>query len=206
MAFTGGSKTSTYSISGGYTGQDGLIGGSDVSYYKRYNLRANSEHKMYNGLITIGEHIGFVYKDSRGMGTGNIYNNNLRSAFSTSPLVPVYDADGNYYSTINSDWNPNDGNPYGTMMMNRYNQSKNTSVDANVYLQIEPIKNLKFKTVFAVNYGGSNYRSFSPIYKFTPQSGNGVTSVNQSHGNGTSLVWTNTLTYDSISNHIISVL
>ena len=207
LAFTGGSKASTYSISGGYTGQDGLVGGSDVSYYKRYNLRANSEHKMYNGLITIGEHIGFVYKDSRGMNTGSIWNNNLRGAFSTSPLVPVYDAAGNYYSTIDSDWNPNDGNPYGTMMMNRYNQSKNTSVDANVYLQIEPIKNLKFKTVFGLNYGGSNYRSYSPIYKFTPQSGNGVTSVNQSHGNGTSLVWTNTLTYDfDIKDHHISAL
>ena len=34
LSFTGGSKTSTYAISGGYTGQDGLIGGSDVSYYK----------------------------------------------------------------------------------------------------------------------------------------------------------------------------
>lgn len=32
LSFTGGSKTSTYAISGGYTGQDGLIGGSDVSY------------------------------------------------------------------------------------------------------------------------------------------------------------------------------
>lgn len=207
LAFTGGSKTSTYSISGGYTGQDGLIGGSDVSYYKRYNLRVNSEHKMWNGLVTIGEHVGFVYKDSRGMGTGNIYNNNLRSAFSTSPLVPVYDADGNYYSTVDSDWNRNDGNPYGTMMMNRYNQSKNTSVDANVYVQIEPIKNLKFKTVFGLNYGGSNYRSFTPIYKFTPQSGNGITKVNQSNGNGTSLVWTNTLTYDfNIKEHHISAL
>ena len=207
LAFTGGSKTSTYSISGGYTGQDGLIGGSDVSYYKRYNLRANSEHKMWNGLVTIGEHVGFVYKDSRGMGTGNIYNNNLRSAFSTSPLVPVYDADGNYYSTVDSDWNKNDGNPYGTMMMNRYNQSKNTSVDANVYVQIEPIKNLKFKTVFGLSYGGSNYRSFTPIYKFTPQSGNGITKVNQSNGNGTSLVWTNTLTYDfDIKDHHISAL
>ena len=207
LAFTGGSKTSTYSISGGYTGQDGLIGGSDVSYYKRYNLRANSEHKMWNGLVTIGEHVGFVYKDSRGMGTGNIYNNNLRSAFSTSPLVPVYDADGNYYSTVDSDWNKNDGNPYGTMMMNRFNQSKNTSVDANVYVQIEPIKNLKFKTVFGLNYGGSNYRSFTPIYKFTPQSGNGITKVNQSNGNGTSLVWTNTLTYDfNIKEHHISAL
>ena len=207
LAFTGGSKTSTYSISGGYTGQDGLIGGSDVSYYKRYNLRANSEHKMWNGLVTIGEHVGFVYKDSRGMGTGNIYNNNLRSAFSTSPLVPVYDANGNYYSTVDSDWNKNDGNPYGTMMMNRYNQSKNTSVDANVYVQIEPIKNLKFKTVFGLSYGGSNYRSFTPIYKFTPQSGNGITKVNQSNGNGTSLVWTNTLTYDfDIKDHHISAL
>ena len=207
LAFTGGSKTSTYSISGGYTGQDGLIGGSDVSYYKRYNLRANSEHKMWNGLVTIGEHVGFVYKDSRGMNTGNIYNNNLRGAFSTSPLVPVYDADGNYYSTVDSDWNKNDGNPYGTMMMNRYNQSKSTSVDANVYVQIEPIKNLKFKTVFGLNYGGSNYRSFTPIYKFTPQSGNGITKVNQSNGNGTSLVWTNTLTYDfDIKEHHISAL
>ena len=207
LAFTGGSKTSTYSISGGYTGQDGLIGGSDVSYYKRYNLRVNSEHKMWNGLVIIGEHVGFVYKDSRGMGTGNIYNNNLRSAFSTSPLVPVYDANGNYYSTVDSDWNKNDGNPYGTMMMNRYNQSKNTSVDANVYVQIEPIKNLKFKTVFGLSYGGSNYRSFTPIYKFTPQSGNGITKVNQSNGNGTSLVWTNTLTYDfDIKDHHISAL
>ena len=207
LAFTGGSKTSTYSISGGYTGQDGLIGGSDVSYYKRYNLRVNSEHKMWNGLVVIGEHVGFVYKDSRGMGTGNIYNNNLRSAFSTSPLVPVYDANGNYYSTVDSDWNKNDGNPYGTMMMNRYNQSKNTSVDANVYVQIEPIKNLKFKTVFGLSYGGSNYRSFTPIYKFTPQSGNGITKVNQSNGNGTSLVWTNTLTYDfDIKDHHISAL
>ena len=207
LAFTGGSKTSTYSISGGYTGQDGLIGGSDVSYYKRYNLRANSEHKMWNGLVTIGEHVGFVYKDSRGMSTGNIYNNNLRSAFSTSPLVPVYDANGNYYSTVDSDWNKNDGNPYGTMMMNRFNQSKNTSVDANVYVQIEPIKNLKFKTVFGLSYGGSNYRSFTPIYKFTPQSGNGITKVNQSNGNGTSLVWTNTLTYDfDVKDHHISAL
>ena len=61
LAFTGGSKTSTYSISGGYTGQDGLIGGSDVSYYKRYNLRVNSEHKMWNGIGNIWEDEGFVF-------------------------------------------------------------------------------------------------------------------------------------------------
>ena len=207
LAFTGGSKTSTYAISGGYTGQDGLIGGSDVSYYKRYNLRVNSEHKMFNGLVTIGEHVGFVYKDSRGMTTGDVWNNNLYAAFAASPLTPVYDADGNYNSTVNSDWNVNEGNPYGNMMMNRFNQTKATNLETNVYAQIEPIKNLKFKTVFGVNYGGSDYRSYTPIYQFTPQSSVAEPKVRQSHGNGISLVWTNTLSYNfTIKDHNLSAL
>jgi len=207
LAFTGGSKTSTYVISGGYTGQDGIIGGSDVSYYKRYNFRANSEHKMWDGLVTVGERVSFVWKDSRGMNTGNIWNNNLRSAFSTSPLVPVYDENGDYYSTVNSDWNVNDGNPYGTMMVNRYNQTKNGTLDANAYMQIEPIKNLKFKTVFGISYGTSEYRSYTPLYRFTPQTGNEVTKVNESNGHGMSMVWTNTLSYDfDIKDHSFNAL
>jgi len=196
LAFTGGSKTSTYVISGGYTQQDGIIGGSDVSYYKRYNFRANSEHKMFNNLITIGEHVSFVWKDSRGMNTGNIWNNNLHSAFTTSPVYPVYDENGDYFSTVGTDWNVNDGNPYGTMMMNRYNRSKNGTLDANTYIQIEPIKNLKFRSVFGISYGTSAYRSYTPVYKFTPQSGNAASKVSQSNGHGCSIVWTNTLQYD----------
>ena len=196
LSFAGGSKTSTYVISGGYTGQDGVIGGKDVSYYKRYNFRANSEHKMYDGLITVGEHVSFVWKDSRNMGTGNIYNNNLRSAFSASPIMPVYGPDGGYYDTTGSDWNVNDGNPYGTMMVNRYNRSRSGNLDANAYMQVEPIKNLKFKTVFAVGYGASDYRSYTPAYSFSPQSGQTEESVRQSNGHGLSMVWTNTLSYD----------
>ena len=196
LAFTGGSKTSTYVVSGGYTGQDGVIGGSDVSNYRRFNFRANSQHKMYNGLVTSGERVSFVWNTQRGMGTGNIWNNNLRSAFSSSPIHPVYDQNGDYASTVNSDWNVNDGNPYGNMMVNRFNQSKSGNLDANVYMQIEPIKNLKIKTVYGISYGTSDYRSFTPEYQFTPQSANTLTKVNQSNGNGLSMVWTNTAQYD----------
>ena len=196
LAFTGGSKTSTYVISGGYTGQDGVIGGSEVSNYRRFNFRANSEHKMYDGLITIGERVSFVWKTQRGMGTGNIWNNNLRGAFSSSPIHPVFDENGDYASTVNSDWNVNDGNPYGNMMVNRFNQNKGGTREANVDMQIEPIKNLKIKTVYGISYGTSEYRSFTPIYQFTPQSANTLTKVNQSNGHGLSMVWTNTAQYD----------
>lgn len=196
LAFTGGSKTSTYAISGGYTGQDGVIGGADVSKYRRFNFRVNSEHKMYDGLVTIGERVSFVWKDRRGMNTGNIWNNNLRSAFSASPVNPVYDANGDYASTVPSDWNVNDGNPYGNMMMNRFNQTKGGSLDANVYMEIEPIKNLKFKTVYGISYGTNDYRSYTPKYQFTPQSSVSEEKVSQNQGHGMSMVWTNTLQYD----------
>lgn len=196
LSVTGGSKTSTYVISGGYMGQDGVIGGSDVSYYKRYNFRVNSEHKLYDGIVTVGEHVGFAWKDSRGMGTGNIWNNNLRSAFSTSPLTPVYDMFGDYNGTVDSNWNVNDGNPYGNMMVNRFNRSQGGTLDANAYMIIEPIKGLKLKTVYGINYGTSEYRSYTPVYKFTPQSGNTSSQVSQSNGHGLSMTWTNTLQYD----------
>ena len=199
IAFTGGSKTSTYVISGGYTGQDGVIGGSDVSYYKRYNFRANSEHKMYDGLITVGEHVSFVWKDSRNMGTGNIYNNNLRSAFSASPIIPVYGPDGDYNNTAGSDWNVNDGNPYGNMMVNRFNRSKSGTLDANAYMQVEPLKNLKFKTVFGISYNASDYRSYTPSYAFSPQGGNTEDNVRQNNGHGMSMVWRAAMTSRRLS-------
>ena len=196
LSFAGGNKTSTYAISGGYIGQDGIIGGADVSNYKRINFRANSEHKMYNDKVIVGEHISYAWKNQRGMGTGNIWNNNLRSAFSTSPLTPVYDLFGNYNSTVNSDWNTSDGNPYGTMMVNQYNQTRGGTLDANAYVQVEPLKNLKFKSVFGISYNASEYRSYTPVYKFTPQSGNSDQKVTQSNGHGLSMTWTNTLAYD----------
>ncbi len=205
LSITGGGKVGNYAISLGYMGQEGVIGGSDVSNYDRYNFRVNSEAKLYDGFLTVGEHVGVVYKEQRGMGTGNIYNNNIRGAYVTSPLSPVYDSEGNYFSPASETWNNGDGNPLGTMMLNRYNLSKNLSVDANVYAQIEPIKNLKIKTVYGISYGGSEYRSFTPIYTSqdgyhgfasTDQSTYGSTKVNQSQGNGISQVWQNTASYD----------
>ncbi|MDY4174587.1 MAG: SusC/RagA family TonB-linked outer membrane protein, partial [Bacteroidales bacterium] len=206
LSITGGSKTSNYAISLGYMGQEGVIGGSQVSNYDRYNFRINSEAKLYDGFLTVGEHVGVVYKEQRGMGTGNIYNNNIRGAYVTSPLSPVYEeGSDNYYSPANQTWNNGDGNPLANMMLNRHNRTKNMSIDANVYAQIEPIKNLKIKTVYAIRYGGSEYRSFTPIYTSkdgvhgfasTDQSTYSDTKVNQSNGSGISQVWQNTASYD----------
>ena len=90
LGVQGGSTTSVYSMSVGYMSQEGIIGGSDVSNYDRYNFRINSEHKLYKNIITVGEHVSFIHKNYKNLNDeGNGYNGNrLYAALNASPLSP----------------------------------------------------------------------------------------------------------------------
>lgn len=174
LGINGGSATSNYSISLGYLSQEGIVGGKDVSNYERYNFRINTEHKLYKDVLKVGQHASFVYVKNTGIGVGNQYNNTLRGAFSTSPLSPVYSDNNKYDSpyndTTNSDWFNVDSNPYGVMMTNNNNLSDNQKWIADVYAEFQPIKNLKIKSVFGINYYASEYRSYTPLYRLDRKS------------------------------------
>lgn len=207
IGVTGGSANSTYAMSLGYINQEGIIGGKDASNYSRYNFRINSDHKLFDGLITVGEQASFIYQKSTGIGVGNQYNNGLRGAFYTSPLTPIYNAAGEFNSTVNSDWNKGDGNPYGSMMLNK-NANKGATFSANVYAQLEPIKNLRIRTVFGIVYGANEYRNFEPIYQFTStDTSHSYTKVAQNKTNSLGMTWTNTASYDwNIGEHAFNAL
>jgi len=196
VGVNGGNKDGNYSLSLGYFNQEGIVGGKDVSNYERYNGRLNSNWTLYNGILHVGEQIAFSYKKNKGISVGNAYNNTLRGAFNTSPLAPVYDADGNYNSTKSGDWYAYDGNPYGVMMVTSNNQTNNANLSANLYAELEPIHALKLKTVLGYTYSSSDYRSFSPIYHFSDYSQRTSNVVNQNKNDGYSLTWTNTISYD----------
>ena len=207
IGVTGGNSTSTYALSLGYLNQEGIAGGKDVSDYSRYNFRINSDHKLFNGILTVGEQASFVYVKSTGIGVGNQYNNTLRGAFGTSPLSPIYNNEGEFNNTSNSDWNNADGNPYGAMMVNTNNRSKNATFSGNVYAQLEPIKNLKIRTVFGAVYGSSEYRSYSPIYSFSIYNYSDHTSVSQNMNHSLGMTWTNTVSYDwNIKDHAFNAM
>ena len=214
LGITGGSETSTYAMSLGYMSQEGIVGGKDVSNYERYNFRINSEHKLFkdSDLLKVGEQVSFVYKMNNGISVGNQYNNTLRGAFGTSPLAPIY-SDNNIYDspyndTTNSDWYNADGNPYGSMMTNSNNENKDVTFSGNVYAELQPIKNLKFRTVFGAVYTTNEYRSFSPLYQFSIYSFNNTrTSAAQNMSHGLTMTWTNTATYDwTVGEHAFNAL
>ena len=212
IGLSGGSESSIYSMSLNYTGQEGVVGGSDVSNYERYGFRLNTEHKLYNDILKVGQHLNFSYIMKNGVQVGNQYSNTLRGAFGTSPLAPVFSDNNKYDSPYNdtssSQWYDGDGNPYGHMMTNSNNENDDQRLLADVYAELEPIENLTLKTVFGINYYAGEYRSYTPLYRFSVYSYNeDHTTVQQNMSKGHTLTWTNTATYNfEVGDHRFEVL
>ncbi|KIO52402.1 TonB-dependent receptor [Flavobacterium hibernum] len=202
---SGGSDTSVYSTSLSYLGQEGVVGGKDLSNYGRYNFRFNSEHKLYKDVVTIGQNLSFAYVDKNGIGVGNQYNNALRSAFQVSPLLPMYDKNGNYFDTTNSTepWIAGTANPYALMEYTNQNESNNQKLLGNVYLQIEPIKNLTFKTTLGLDYYVSEGHSYTPKYQLSIYANTAFDKVNQNMSKNKSITWDNLVSYkfNAAENH-----
>ena len=201
LNINGGSEASIYALSLNYTSQEGIVGGASVSNYERYGFRVNTEHNLYKNVLKVGEHMNFNYIKNTGVNVGNQYNNSLRGAFGTSPLSPVYSNnniyDSPYNDTSNSKWYNGDGNPYGSMMTNTNNASDNQKLMADIYAELQPIKNLKLKSTMGINYYASDYRSFSPLYQLSIYSYNKQhTTTSQNMSNGNTMTWTNTAAYD----------
>jgi TonB-linked SusC/RagA family outer membrane protein len=162
--------------------------------------------------MKVGEHMSFIYTKSNGIGVGDQYNNTLRTAFQTSPIVPIY-SDNNIYDspyndTSKSDWYTGDGNPYGAMMTENNNLTTSNGFAADAYAAISPIKGLTVKTDFAVNFSNSSYRSYTEKYQFSLYDYNtSATSVSQNMSHNLSMTSTTTASYDfNIQKHEISAL
>jgi len=191
----GSGGNSVYSTSLSYTGQAGIVGGKSLSNYERYNFRINSEHNLYGKIIKLGQHLSYTDQKNNGIGVGGIYGNTLRGAFGTSPFVPMYDSAGNFFDNSNSTWNNGEANPYALMALNNQNRNNNQRLFGDVYLVVEPIKGLRFRSSVGLNYATYEGRSFSPIYKLSIYAFNNNTSASQSMGRGRSIQFDNLLSY-----------
>lgn len=195
LGASGASDVSVYSLGMSYTGQEGVVGGKDLSNYQRYSFRINTEHNFYKDVIKIGQHLTYTDIKNNGVQVGNQYNNTLRGAFNTSPFVPVYDANGNFFDNSKSTWNNGEANPYAQMVYNNQNKSNSQRVLGDVYLIVQPIKGLTFRTSLGMDYSAGESHSFTPIYNLSIYAYSTTTKASQTMNKGKSLIWDNLLTY-----------
>lgn len=195
LGASGASDVSVFSTAFSYTSQEGIVGGKDLSNYERYSFRINSEHNFYKDILKIGQHLTYTDINNNGIGVGNQYNNALRGAFNTSPFVKMYDENGNFFDNSGSSWNNGEANPYAQMVYGNQNRRNNQRLLGDVYLTVEPIKNLKFRTSLGMDYNAAESRSFVPIYQLSIYAYNLTTRASQSMNKGKSLIWDNLLSY-----------
>lgn len=196
LGVQGGGGSSTYSTSLSYTGQEGIVGGKSNSNFERFVFRINSEHGLFKNVVKFGQHLTINYQKNNGIGVGGQYNNTLRAAYNTSPFVPMYDEQGNFFDNSNSTWNNGEANPYALMVYNNQNRNNNQRLFGDLYLLVEPVKGLKFRTSLGVNMGFNESRSYSPPYKLSIYSFNDFSWAAQSMGRSRSLQWDNLLSYN----------
>lgn len=205
VTVNGGSDRSKFSISVNYSDQEGILGGSNASNYRRYGGRVNSEHILLKGkdnsIITLGENISYWYHDSHDLAEGNGYSNVMQPAYTASPLVPAFREDGTptNFRQDGTGWNSMIfSNPYEGFLNGQYNslnKNRDFGVGATLYWIIEPIKNLRYRGQINTGYSASNWRSTSTPFSVSSTSANANYGLQQSAEQSSSMSVENTITY-----------
>ncbi|MFY0686410.1 MAG: TonB-dependent receptor [Cyclobacteriaceae bacterium] len=205
---TGGNDNTTFSMSFSYTDQEGIVGGKEQSYYERYNARLTLENKLFDDKLVIGNNATFSYSNKNGIRVGNQYDNSLRGAFNTSPLLPINNDYGRYFNTADTItdqngatyWNNTESSPYANMLLNNQNKQNNQKLFGNVYADFSPIDNLKFHSSFGYDLFNGEYRSYSPIYQLSVYAIRAKSSANQSMNRGSAIQYDNWAEYNLLQN------
>ena len=199
----GGNEISKFSMGVSNTSQEGIYGSPVQSKYNRTTVRLNSDHVLLKNksfdVVKFGETLNYNYSEKSGIAVGNQYLNDLSNMLRAMPIMPVTDAAGNYYANIGTgltSFEPLMSNPIADMVNQRgSNLSKNYNLNASANIQIQPIKNLIFKSQFGYKMSASSYRSFTPTYKLSTSDQNLVSKVTQNASSGWSYTLENTLNY-----------
>lgn len=202
---TGGTEMSKFSDGFSYTEQNGILGKPCASSYDRYTARINSDHVLLKGkdfdAIKIGENINFYYSEKSGLGQGSAYWNDLHNMMSGCPLLPMYNEAGELYSQADKTadgWGLDGaiGNPVMDMIASRgQTLNRNYGLNATVYLEVQPIKGLKYRGQYSYKMSSYSYRSLTTPYNASTQSTSTSYSVTQNAGLGHSIAMENTLSY-----------
>ncbi len=205
-----GNDKNKYYVSFGYYDQTGIVA-SPQSRWSRYSVRLNSTNKL-NNFVTIGTTLGYAKVAARTSSTNSEYGGVLSRAVNMDPITPLIETDPSVLSTPVYRNFPvvrnAEGQPYG---ISKYVSSEilnpvaATEVNqgsgwadkfvGNAFVEVEPIKGLKFRSSYGSDiafYGGDGFR---PIYYLNASNRSDATSYSRNQARGLYQVFSNTLSF-----------
>lgn len=147
LSISSNKEKSRTSLVAGVLQQKGVVRNTD---YQRYSLRLNSTYDI-SDKVTVGFNVApqMVYDNTPrtdgDRGTGILFN-----ALHTWPIMPIYEADGKTLTKFNR-FPASTGNIFAYANWVRsadelINETTTTNLLSNAFIEIEPVKGLKFKS------------------------------------------------------------
>ena len=160
LSITKGTENLRSAISFGYFNQQGTLLNNS---FQRFNMRANVEANL-NKSIIVGLNISPSFSiRNLAEAEGHFDQGLITQAYLNSPLPSVYQADGSFTPNITSPGIFNNANPVN-MLVNTKRLANNFRSLANVFLSVEIIPNLTFRTTFNADVMFDTQDNFIPSY------------------------------------------
>lgn len=175
LSVSGGTGKGSFSVSGNYTDQDGIVIGSG---FRRYNFHINADHELLSNL-RLGVNASFGKSTQRGLTTtvATNYNsspysagisNSLVYALMMPPVVSVYDADGgfNYHNPYEYAYfaiGGHSANPVSDLV-NSTSESINSYLLSNFSLEYKFLSHFTAKAALGLSREHVTQNYFSPSY------------------------------------------
>ncbi len=200
LNFSQGNEKSHSLFSLNYFDQEGIL---KYTNFNRITARLNTDYKLFDGKVIVGENLTVAFAKSVGTSTNSLLGNVVYDAFRMPSIAPVYDINGEFTGYPPSDVQ----NPLGNLYRNKDNEIKNVKIFGNVFAEIQLIEDLKFKTNFGINYSTSKGETFNPTYQ-EPNAHRAINDLSVEHLINFDWVWSNTLNYAKTFNdkHNLNVL
>lgn len=202
ISVSGGTEKGQYNLSANYFKQDGTV---IESYYKRYQVRANTSFNIRDWL-RVGENLTYAFTKDNGLSPNGAESSPYSWSYRASPWVPVYDIQGNFAGSKFSGTG-NFQSPVANQIRNKDNYYSNSRIFGNLWAEADIWDGLTFRTNFGLDYTNQYYyrmNKLNPEFSETT----GQNDLEEKSGYNFRWVWTNTLTYNKTFNdvHKLTVL
>lgn len=206
LSFNGGGEKSSYTVSGNYFTQDGIVGGPKANF-ERATTRINAINEV-KPWLSIGTNLGFTWLQRQGLTENSQYNSPIIRALNIDPTTPVYKSDGTF---AYSDYADTDiANPVNGIAQSHNTWTSNRLV-GSVFGDLQLHKNLKFRSSFSTDVTFAVQRFFNPKYDLSnvPSLSEAptaekvlVNSVGIGHNQWKNWQWENVMTWQKKINDI----
>jgi TonB-linked SusC/RagA family outer membrane protein len=203
ISASNGDEKMNYYITGGYTREEGVI---EVSFFERYNFKANLENEI-RPWLNVGANVSYSDYTGNGIisGTGANRAGVVLSVINTPTYAPIWDTEkpDRYYNNF---YGVNITHPVENMSRSEDNRSNTQRLLATGQAEITFASNLRLKSSITLDRSYNHSVSFlDPVKTAWGRSNYGLGSDNRSLS--TVMVYDNVLNYNkSFDNHSFDLM